>query len=131
MKQRASGVIRSPRLPAWYSQAVLCRWKIIAPENYNEIYIYIWYNGAKKVTYDLSHCFSDHLAIDQIIDGRKEKRARFCGKHGLFKTRTFGREVDVRFWASPTRRDDMSRRTSFKLLWFASKGGLMREYILT
>ena len=120
MKQRAVGMIKSPRLPASYSRAVLCRWKIIAPKDYNEIDIYLWLNGARKLTYDLTHCFSDHLAINQIIDGRKEKRAKFCGKNGFFRTKTFGREAEVRFWASPTRDDN--GRTSFRLLWFASKG---------
>eukprot|EP00795_Rhopilema_esculentum_P012006 gene12006-2590_t len=112
----------SPRLPASYSQAVLCKWKIVAPENYNEIYIYLWLQGSKKLTYDLTHCFSDHLAINQIIDGRREKRVKYCGKHGFFKTRTFGREAEIRFWASPTRESETEHRTSFRLLWFASRG---------
>ena len=113
-------MIQSPHLPASFSQSVLCRWTIIAPKDYNEIDIYLWMHGGKKLTYDLTHCFSDHIAINQIIDGRKEKRAKFCGKNGFFRTKTFGREAEVRFWVSPSR--NYNRRTRFRLLWFASKG---------
>eukprot|EP00794_Sanderia_malayensis_P005497 gene5497-6182_t len=115
-------MIISPKLPQSYSKAVLCKWKILVPQKYNQLFIYVWLSPGKKLTYELKHCLSDHLAINEIIEGKRERRVKYCGKQGFFRTRTLGREAEIRFWTSPTRKNTAEGRTTFRLLWFASQG---------